>query len=131
LFSVTNKIDQAFSSLLSGSENGSSGTEPAYHVSVTEKVRIRSLVEDTRIAAVNAAFEGGHAASIQDLTDLETEDEDEEDSEEDDIHATQAAASMPLALSKIYKRTLEILGDSLATHSLPQIQDDLAEMDTE
>jgi len=90
---------------------------------VTEKVRIKSLVEETRIAAVNVASASGHASSIYELSEADTEDDDEEGSDDENEEPDdESNMSISLGLSKIYKRTIEILGDSLGTAAEPQIQ---------
>ncbi|OCT44342.1 hypothetical protein CLCR_06229 [Cladophialophora carrionii] len=126
VFPLVSKIDQGFASLLQPTQNGGiSSTHP--QVSVTEKVRIKSLIEETRIAAVNAASSSGHAASVLDITDTDTDDDDnqrEEVEQGDEDDEDEQSMSVALALSRIYKRTLEILGDSLITSVSPQPQDD-------
>lgn len=93
---------------------------------MTDKVRIKSLVEETRVAAVNAASASGHPASTADISDI---DSDEEDVNMDDDITVQNdedeqldALTVPLKLSRVYKQTLEILGESLVSGSLPQHQ---------
>ena len=89
---------------------------------MTEKVRIKSLIEETRVAAVNAASASGALSSFQDVSDMETYDEDSDTSlEPDDDQDTQDSGtlSIPLSLSRVYKKTLEILGDSLIDNTLP------------
>ncbi|RVX66296.1 hypothetical protein B0A52_09727 [Exophiala mesophila] len=91
-------------------------------LSMTEKVRIKSLIEETRVAAVNAASASGALSSFQDVSDMETYDEDSDTSlEPDDDQDTQDSGtlSIPLSLSRVYKKTLEILGDSLIDNTLP------------
>lgn len=125
VFYITGKIDRGFASLLQSSSAGSTEPPTAHHVSMTEKVRIKSLVEETRITAVNVASSSGLSTNIEDVSELETEEEEEEDT--DDTNAEQGAQSndmsRSLAISKIYKRTLEILGDSLDTSALPRGQE--------
>lgn len=124
MFYITAKIDQGFASLLQRSEE-STTTAPniAHPVSVTEKVRIKSLVEETRIAAVNVASASGLASSVQDLSETDTEDHEEDGSEEaDEQQEDESNMSISLGLSKVYKKTLEILGDSLVMNEEPQIQ---------
>jgi hypothetical protein len=83
---------------------------------MTDKVRIKSLIEETRVVAVNCASSAGYSASVQNFS------SDSEDEEEDEDHnLTHAEEALPAAeeevgieLSRIYKRTLEILGDSLS-----------------
>lgn len=92
---------------------------------MTEKVRIKSLIEETRITAVNTASGSGYTESVQDISETETEDEDEEDPDEPEEgdYDQEDSMSISLRLSKVYKRTLEILGDSLVTQPLPPAQD--------
>ncbi|KIY01911.1 uncharacterized protein Z520_02049 [Fonsecaea multimorphosa CBS 102226] len=117
VFSLTSKIDQGFATLLQPTENGAT---MSYNVSMTEKVRIKSLIEETRVAAVNAASGSGHDARIiHDVSETETEDDDKDTEEDDDQPQNM---SISLGLSRIYKRTLEILGDSLVTEIVPQAQ---------
>ncbi|OAL40564.1 hypothetical protein AYO20_00300 [Fonsecaea nubica] len=119
VFSLTSKIDQGFATLLQPPENNTFSATIPYQVSMTEKVRIKSLIEETRVAAVNAASGSGHDARIHDLSETETEDDDK-DAEEDDEQ--QQNMSISLGLSRIYKRTLEILGDSLVADVVLQTQ---------
>ena len=90
---------------------------------MTEKVRIKSLIEETRVAIVNVASSSGALTGVQDLSDIDTEDEDESDTpiegDDDTVSDHPRALSIPLSLSRVYKRTLEILGDSLVESSLP------------
>ncbi|EXJ55148.1 hypothetical protein A1O7_08073 [Cladophialophora yegresii CBS 114405] len=126
LFPLLSKIDQGFASLLQPTQNGAISATNT-QVSVTEKVRIKSLIEETRIAAVNAASSNGHAASVQDVTDADADVDDNERDEEgqrDEDDDDEQPMSVALALSRIYKRTLEILGDSLVTSVPPQPQHD-------
>ncbi|KIV86621.1 hypothetical protein PV11_02221 [Exophiala sideris] len=125
LFYITGKIDLGFASLLRASVESIASTTITHHVSITEKVRIKSLVEDTRIAAVNVASASGLASSVYDLSETDAEDDDEEGSDDaEEEQEDESNMSISLGLSKIYKRTLEILGDSLGTAAEPQIQDD-------
>jgi ribosomal protein L12E/L44/L45/RPP1/RPP2 len=108
IFRTIRRFDAAFSALLNNANNeiGSRST-----VSMTEKVRMRSLVEETRVNAVNTASASGRETRVDDLSD-DDDDEmelDHEEEDEDEIDDDKTA----LALSKIYKSTLEILGDRL------------------
>lgn len=122
-FALAGKIDEAFASLLQPPNNGNPGGFPPYHVSTTDKVRIKSLVEETRVAAVNAASASGHVASIEDSSEIDTEDDDDDGTTvQNDEEEQSDTLAVPLKLSRVYKRTLEILGDSLVSGSLPQHQ---------
>ncbi|KAL2414218.1 hypothetical protein ABEF95_005404 [Exophiala dermatitidis] len=116
-FYIVGKLDQGFAALLQPVENGSVPGATSHPVSMTEKVRIKSLVEETRVAAVRAASASGHQASIHDISEVDTtdeEDEDPEDNDEDDGDDLDSD-SISLSIAKVYKRTLEILGDSLVS----------------
>lgn len=127
-FPLAGKIDQGFALLLQAANHDHPGGSPPYHVSMTDKVRIKSLVEETRVAAVNAASASGYAASTADISEIDSDEEDDDDDEanidSDDIAVREdeqlSASTIPLKLSRVYKQTLEILGDSLASGTLPQ-----------
>lgn len=121
VFPLLGKIDQGFATLLQSAHSPPTTTP---QVTTTEKVRIRSLIEQTRVEAVNAASSGGYGARLQDITDSETDDDDDENETELDDEDDEEAMSIPLAVSRIYKRTLEILGDSLVNNVPPQPQED-------
>ncbi|KIW94255.1 uncharacterized protein Z519_05571 [Cladophialophora bantiana CBS 173.52] len=123
VFALTSKIDQGFATLLQPPENGPSSVAIPYHVSMTDKVRIKSLIEETRVAAVNAASGSGHDARIHDLSETETEDDEKDTEEDDEGEDLPQNMSISLGLSRIFKRTLEILGDSLVADVPPQAQD--------
>lgn len=120
-FYIVAKLDQGFVALLQPSENGSAPGATSHSVSTTEKVRIKSLVEETRVAAVRAASASGHQANIHDISEVDTtdEDEDQEDNDGDD-GGDLDSDSISLGIAKVYKRTLEILGDSLVSEVLSQ-----------
>lgn len=77
---------------------------------MTDKVRIKSLIEETRVLAVNCASSAGYTGSVQDLSSEEDSDSGDDEFGESLQHTN---ASVNMSLSKIYKGTLEILGDSL------------------
>jgi hypothetical protein len=97
MFKLLKKLDEGFSSLLRFQIGD------GYHVTTTDKVRIKSLVEETRVVAVEVASETGHGQMM--------DDEDSEDGEVDDDDEIPDQVSM--SLSTIYRRTLDLLGDSL------------------
>lgn len=108
-FRITKKLDTAFTSLLQGTSGDAIQAHP---VSTTEKVRIKSLVEETRLIAVRVASESGLSTQVEEDSeddedmDIDTMDENEDENSED--------VSVALAISRMYKSTIEILGDSLA-----------------
>ncbi|EXJ93779.1 hypothetical protein A1O1_02172 [Capronia coronata CBS 617.96] len=130
LFHIAAKIDLGFASLLQPSDDDHIGETAPHRVSTTEKVRIKSLVEETRVAAVRAASASGHEASIQDVSETDTDEADggESDYVERNSDDPGSSMSVSLELARIYKRTLEILGDSLTSGALPQDQGDKMEL---
>jgi hypothetical protein len=72
------------------------------------------LIEETRVAAVNCASTAGYTTSVQDLSLSDDTDDDEDDERSAQPYASNGNDAVGIALSKIYKRTLEILGDTLA-----------------
>ena len=81
-------------------------------VSRTEKVRIKSLAEDTRVVVVNAASRTGPAAGTHEFSSDDDSEYDTEDIDlDDDIGANHSGGS--LSLGRVYQKTLEILGDEL------------------
>ena len=110
MFQTLAKLDTAFASLLQPSISTGAQTS----LSMTDKVRIKSLIEETRVTAVNCAFSAGYSASVQDLS-LDDDDTDSED--EDDESQMDAPGSknemIAMQLSKVYRKTLEIVGDTL------------------
>ena len=125
VFPLIGKIDQGFATLLQPAQNGNTPATLPHQVSMTEKVRIKSLIEETRVAAVNAASSGGHAAGVHDISETETEDDDDGlDEAEDGDEIDPQNMSISFAVSRIYKGTLEILGDSLVANFPPQAQED-------
>ena len=122
LFRLLGKLDRAFASLLQGRDvetgEGLPGFEGRRGVSGTEKVRIRSLVERTRMSVLEAVkrgeFEYEEAEdSGMDLDGDETDGElvlengDDEDDEDWDMQ-----------LARVYDRTIVELGDSLEEPSI-------------
>ncbi|KAI7646915.1 hypothetical protein KC322_g19337, partial [Hortaea werneckii] len=124
LFRLLGKLDHAFASLIQGrdveSGEGLPGFEGRRGVSGTEKVRIRSLVERTRVGVVESfkrgefEFEGvdgkeGDRMEVEEEEDgglvLENGDPNAEEEEED--------GSFDMQLARVYDRTIQELGDSL------------------
>lgn len=113
-FPILAKLDQGFLGLLRLSEPGSTNIAHS-EISRTDKVRMKSLVEETRITAVNVASGSGYTASVQDLS-LEDDSDTETDTDVDMADAYERdpnSDDMIASLGRIYKQTLEILGDSL------------------
>ena len=126
LFRMIGKLDHCFASLIQGRDVDTSERLPGFEgsrrgISGTEKVRIRSLVERTRVGVVESfkrgefefeALEGGEASVDTDMDGelvLEGEDWGEAEEEED---------SYDMQLARVYDRTIQELGDSLEEPSI-------------
>jgi hypothetical protein len=108
-FELAQKLDIAFSSLLNESnvETGEplSGFNTGRKVTMTEKIRLRGLVERTRINVARVANEESVDEHSR-ITELMT-DEDEDLMEED------AYTNNDEGVARIYERTIIDLGPSL------------------
>jgi hypothetical protein len=85
-------------------------------VSSTDKVRIKSLISSTRVAAVERAEKSGYSPSILDMLDDEEIEEDDDElviGEEEEEHGGISHDVVSRGLSKMYEQTLELLGDEL------------------
>jgi hypothetical protein len=111
MFRLVKRLDEGFAYLLRSSQDQfASSNRSIYQVSTTDKVRIKSLAEETRVVAVEVASD--NAVEL-----------DESESEEDAYATTAVDAQeheqetdhVSMSLSKIYRRTIEILGDSLVS----------------
>ncbi|KJX94594.1 hypothetical protein TI39_contig4173g00014 [Zymoseptoria brevis] len=121
LFRTLGKLDHAFASLLQGRDVETGERLPGFEgmrgVSGTEKVRIRSLVERTRVNIVEAFKKGEFEVEDkeekdEDRMDTDTDGElvleggeDDMDEEEDD--------SFDMQIARVYDKTVVELGDSL------------------
>jgi hypothetical protein len=106
---LLNKLDAAFASLATGKNVESGVPLPGFEqgsvVSMTEKVRIKSIVDQTMIVAVRVLGD-----------DYETvfTDEDEEDGEDEmSDFGMGAVTERDMRIAKVYERTIGILGKEL------------------
>lgn len=128
LFRVLRKFDLAFASLIQSRnlETGEAlpGFEGKKGISVTEKVRIRSLVERTRIEVMETfkrgefAFEEPESEVVDGIehgeNELVVEGEDMDPGEEEEGEED----SYDMQLARVYDQTLQELGDSLEEPSI-------------
>ena len=128
-FHLLHKLDMAFSSLLQGADAETGTTLPGFEggrgkLSTTEKVRMKGLVERTRIAVVEVA---GQAGSVTDTGDVlrfitETEDDCTTDNEEDDlmeeIQPDENHGRWEMEVARVYEKTIVKLGVSLDTSGI-------------
>ena len=115
-FRIAKRFDAAFAYLLHRPPAFERGVLTRGHeVSATAKVRIKSLISSTRVAAVETAEKSGHSPSVMDMSDEEeTEEEDDEPATGDENqNGGIGHHQVSRGLAKIYQRTLELLGDEL------------------
>lgn len=122
---LLNKLDIAFASLATGrnAESGEPlpGFEQGSSMSTTERVRIKSLVDRTRLVAVRA---------LGDDYDSEMGYADDEDEEDDDgmldleAEETGAVTKRDMRIAKVYERTIGILGKELGGSPIGMITDE-------
>lgn len=111
-FRLLRKLDSVFVSLLTGEDAESglplSGFESRRNVvSMTEKVRIKSIAEACRVAVVEAR-EG------DEVDEEEEEDESDDDDDEMDIGGFgEPTGQWEMETAKIYEKTIQYLGDEL------------------
>jgi hypothetical protein len=129
---MLDKLDHAFTSLLQGrdSETGRDlpGLGDGKAVSGTEKVRIRSLVERTRVSVVEAFKRGEfehNDVEIDGDTDGDTNMNLDDSNDDDDLviegaddFVDEEEATIDMQIARVYDRTIVELGDSLETPSI-------------
>ena len=134
-FQLLRKLDLAFASLLKGisvetgeplpgSDNGRS------RLSITEKVRMRGIVERTRVAVVDVAGKDGGLADVKSASRYTTTDTEEEDfnvgttSDGDNNHPDvmedeRSTRRWEMDIARVYERSIVELGmalDSTGNH---------------
>lgn len=120
-FSLLKKLDFVFASLLLGhdAETGAplSGFDTRRNiVSMTEKVRIKSIAESCRVTVVEALEREDDPHGDKD----EGEDDDDDDGDEmtdDDNYLSRDLNEGPsqwqMEAARVYERTIQLLGDEL------------------
>lgn len=137
-FRLLRKVDVAFASLLRGVDvetgEGLSGfVGGGRRVSQTEKVRVRGVVERTRVCVVEVAERGGgsvdggglgsadgrtqesagEGGSLEDVGMSMTEDEEEEERENVGLDGSGRHAGWEMEVARVYERTIVELGEGL------------------
>jgi hypothetical protein len=118
LFRLLDKLDLAFASLLQGQDLQTGEPLPGFQngkrVNDTEKVRIKSLIERTRITVVDVMSSGDMESSDgehENTTAEETADEDASASTDIDVEDEDVGWEMEVA--KVYDQTIVELGDTI------------------
>jgi hypothetical protein len=111
MFRLLDKLDSAFASLIQGKDVETGEPLPSMSgrkgMTGTEKVRIKSLVERTRVTVVEVMNKGDYEEDV----DEEAETEDENDGMGD--YDYDAGTDFAMEIAKVYDKTLVELGDSL------------------
>lgn len=129
LFRVIGKLDHCFASLLQGRDIETGEALPGFEgrrrgVSGTEKVRIRSLVERTRVGVMEAfkrgefEFEGPEMEEQAGEDGMDIDRDGELVLEGDGFGDDDEEDSWDMQLAKVYDRTVVELGDSLEEPSI-------------
>ena len=93
-------------------------------LSTTEKVRMRGLVERTRVAAIEVAGKGGSAIDTENVSwsNAGTEDNFTTDNDEDDFMEEMQVdgnhGRWEMEVARVYERTIVELGVSLDTSGM-------------
>ncbi len=128
-FHLLHKLDMAFYSLLQGANAETGEILPGFeggrgNLSTTEKVRMKGLVERTRVAAVEVAGKEGSVTDNGDASRSQTETEYDftTDNDEDNVmEGTQLGGThgrWEMEVARVYERTIVELGASLDTSGM-------------
>lgn len=122
-FSFLRKLDLAFSSLLKGVSVETGQPLPGFdggkgQLSTTEKVRIRGIVERTRVAVVGVAGKEESLVDVKStpLTETDTEDDFNMTADDDDVENAEDESShrrWEMDIARVYERTIVELGMAL------------------
>lgn len=121
-FQLLHKLDLAFSSLLQGTSVETGIPLPGFDgsrnkLSTTEKVRMRGLVERTRVAVVDVA--GREESMMHDTSEVQSLTETDDDSLNEDAdsidwdHIDGGHGRWEMEIARVYEKTIEELGTSL------------------
>ncbi|KAL8836626.1 MAG: hypothetical protein Q9170_002849 [Blastenia crenularia] len=116
------KLDLAFSSLLKGVNTATGEPLPGFggergRLSTTEKVRMRGIVERTRVEVVAVAGKEGSLAGVKNVAPVDTDTEDDFNmTEDDDVENWEDESShrrWEMDIAKVYEKTIVELGVAL------------------
>ncbi|KAL4897433.1 hypothetical protein BDV59DRAFT_197724 [Aspergillus ambiguus] len=117
-FRLLRKLDSVFTALLTGEDAETGLPLPGFEhrrqvVSMTEKVRIKSIAESCRVAVVEAREQVDEPGEGGDEDSSEDEDEDDED----EVFASDEYVGAPgrweMEAARVYEKTIQLLGDEL------------------
>ena len=117
MFRLLGKLDHAFASLLQGVDIDTGHALPGFRtsrgVSGTEKVRIKSLVERSRVCVVDVMAKGEFDEDDEAGQDDPVESDLEGDLILEEVDDMAEAEDWTLAVGKVYDRTLVEIGDTM------------------
>ncbi|KAL9094537.1 MAG: hypothetical protein Q9165_003096 [Trypethelium subeluteriae] len=121
MFRLLEKLDVAFASLLQGRNIDSGEPLPGFEtgkgVTGTEKVRIKSIADNSRVAVVHLMSQG----DIESESDLEGTDHAETSMDEDPIDDDLIGGNdFAMEIARVYDRTTVELGDQLSGDTATQ-----------
>lgn len=129
MFRLIHKLDVVFASLLQGRDFDTGEPLPGFEggrsVTDTEKVRLKSLVERTRVVVAGVMSAGEmdedeEESAVDDTTADETMDSDADQAEDMDVDAN----SWDMETAKVYDRTVVELGDTIGGTPIGIVTDD-------
>ncbi|RJE19697.1 hypothetical protein PHISCL_07972 [Aspergillus sclerotialis] len=118
-FRLLRKLDCIFASLLTGQDAETESPLPGFEnrrdlVSMTEKVRIKSIVESCRVAVVETrGQEGDGSTSDGSVGATEEEDEDDLTGSSDLDGFGEPVGRWEMEAARVYEKTIQLLGDEL------------------
>jgi hypothetical protein len=125
MFRLLHKLDSAFASLMQGvdMETGEPlpGFESGQKVNDTEKVRIKSLVERTRLTVVDVMSSGDFEASEAEPDET---DADSADNMDGNVELPDLETGWEMEIAKVYDRTILELGDTIGGTPIGIVTDD-------
>lgn len=122
-FHLLQKLDLVFSSLLHGRNVETGDTLPGFEggrakLSTTEKVRLRGLVERTRVTVVEVAGNRGSVDDASRATETQTDTEDDLSTTDNEnamegVEDADGHGRWEMEIARVYERTVVDLGQSL------------------
>ncbi|KAL8768820.1 MAG: hypothetical protein Q9194_005605, partial [Teloschistes cf. exilis] len=123
-FQLLHKLDLAFASLLRGSDIETGAPLPGSEtgksrLSTTEMVRMRGIVERSRVAVVEVAGKDGSLTPERSVAQVQTDTEDDfnmtTDDGSDDLEDESSPRRWEMDIARVYEKTIVELGLALVT----------------
>ena len=126
IFRILGELDLAFASLLQGRHIETNEPLPGFEhgsaISSTEKVRMKSIVDRTRVCVVDVI---GNFEGDDEWDDVEQMDDgDELDSEDDVEEDIDDVGEHEMKIAKVYEKTISLLGDTVGGTPIGIITED-------